>query len=426
MDTKLLSNQPPKGTSDWFPDEFRIRKYIFDVWREVCTKYGYEEYLTPIIESAQIYKAKSGEEVGGKQLMTMTDRSGRELAIRPEMTPSVVRMISRIYDGRPKPIRYFSIANFLRNEKPQRGRNREFWQLNFDIFGSDSIQADIEILEIAIEIMLSFKPPEDSFTVYINSRKLVEDLFSLINLSDGLKPKVFRVLDRWNKMADGEAAAELQEYQVDEDSVNTIKLYMTAETEKDLLKAVPGLEDKNSLKEIQTILKVLNEKGYEKWIKFQPNIVRGLDYYDGMVFEVFDNNSENKRSLFGGGRYNGLAGIFGKNSFPGVGCAPGDETTKLFLESWDLIERNIQQASKYYAPIIDESLRSEFEKIVSKLRAEGKIVEIGLEIEKIGKALEYANSTNARFVIIFGSQEKEQGIYKVKDLSTGQEAQFEI
>ncbi|MCA9386774.1 ATP phosphoribosyltransferase regulatory subunit, partial [Candidatus Dojkabacteria bacterium] len=151
-----LSNQPPKGTADWLPSEFAIRKYIFDTWREVCTRFGYEEYLTPIIESAEIYRVKSGEDVGGKELMTMFDRAEREYAIRPEMTPSVTRMVSKIYNDTPKPIRLFSIANYFRNEKPQRGRNREFWQLNFDIFGSDSINADVEIIQMAIEIMKAF------------------------------------------------------------------------------------------------------------------------------------------------------------------------------------------------------------------------------------------------------------------------------
>jgi histidyl-tRNA synthetase len=170
----MLSNLPQKGTSDWTPEEFRVRKTIFDTWRKVCTSFGYQEYLCPILESADIYRAKSGEDVGGKELMSFFDQGGRELSIRPEMTPSVTRMVTRFYEQKPKPIKLFSIANFVRNEKPQRGRNREFWQLNIDTFGSNSILSDVEMLVLIIEMMLAFKAPKDSFKVNLNNRKLID------------------------------------------------------------------------------------------------------------------------------------------------------------------------------------------------------------------------------------------------------------
>ena len=160
--------------ADWFPEEYTIRKYIFDTWRKVCISFGYEEYLAPLLEDADIYRKKSGGDVGGKELTIVTDRAGRELAIRPEMTPSVTRMISQIYTSNPKPIRYFSIANFYRNQKPQRGRNREFWQLNYDIFGTNDIDADVEIIQIGVEIMLAFNPPKGSFVAKVNNRKLID------------------------------------------------------------------------------------------------------------------------------------------------------------------------------------------------------------------------------------------------------------
>jgi len=193
-----ISNLPPKGTYDWFPQEFKVRKYIFDKWRKVCTSFGYEEYLTPIVESAEVYRAKSGEDVGGKELMTMTDRAGRELAIRPEMTPSVTRMVTRIYEQSQKPLRLFSIANFMRNEKPQRGRNREFWQLNYDVFGSDSVMADLEIIQIGLEIMLAFQPPKNSFTVFINNRALIDFILNQVaKITEEQRVEVVRTLDKW-------------------------------------------------------------------------------------------------------------------------------------------------------------------------------------------------------------------------------------
>src|SRR5680860_959654 len=200
---KVLSKQEPKGTLDWTPEEFAIRKYIFDCWRRVCLRYGFEEYLTPIVENAEIYRAKSGEDVGGKELVTFSDLGGRELSIRPEMTPSVVRMVSKIYTASPKPLKYFSIANFMRNEKPQRGRNREFWQLNCDIFGSTDEAADLEILCLALDLVLEFKPPKNSFALHLNSRRLIDGVLELSGagkLKADNKAIVVRTLDKWKKL----------------------------------------------------------------------------------------------------------------------------------------------------------------------------------------------------------------------------------
>lgn len=425
---ETISNIPPKGTSDWFPEEFKIRKYIFDTWRSVCKSFGYEEYLTPIIESAEVYKAKSGEEVGGKELMIMTDRAGRELAIRPEMTPSVTRMISRIYNSSPKPIRYFSIANFLRNQKPQRGRNREFWQLNFDLFGEDNISADLEILQMALEIMLSFSPPEGSFTMFINNRKLIDAVLDLAGVTSEIRGDVVRILDKWGKLTPEDIQLTFNDYGLSEEQIGVLKSFMSATNKEDLLSALPELEENEGYQEIESLIKQLQELGYAEWVKFQPNIIRGFDYYDGMVFEIFDNHPENNRSLFGGGRYNGLAGIFGSKSFPAVGCAPGDETTKLFLESWGITDRILAENKEklYYLPLLDEELRIPQEKLAQKLRKEGKKVETGLSTIQFGKAFGYADKKGLGNVVILGSQELENSIYKIKDLSSGEEKEYPL
>ena len=173
-----ISNQELKGFKDWYPEEMLLRSYIFSKWREVCLSYGFSEYLGPLLENANIYRAKSGEDIGGKELMVFVDQGSRELAIRPEMTPSVVRMVSKIYQSSVKPLKLFSIANFIRNEKPQRGRNREFWQLNCDVFGDKNNFSDLEILQMSIDIMLAFNPPKDSFILKINHRELIDYIFS--------------------------------------------------------------------------------------------------------------------------------------------------------------------------------------------------------------------------------------------------------
>ncbi len=424
-----ISNQPPKGTKDWLPEEFRIRKYIFDTWREVCTRFGYEEYLTPIVEDAAVYRAKSGEDIGGKELMTMTDRAGRELAIRPEMTPSVTRMVTQIYQESPKPLRLFSIANFMRNEKPQRGRNREFWQLNFDNFGSDSINADIEILQMALEIMLAFKPPKDSFVLYINNRKLIDGILSdIAKVTEEQRTEVVRTLDKFEKLTQEEFKTRLKEIGLNDAQVLSLEKFITSKSGEELIANIPSLVSNQGYVEIIQIIESLTNLGYSEWFSFQPNIIRGFDYYDGMVFEVFDKNPENNRSMFGGGRYNGLARIFGSELFPAVGSAPGDETTRIFLESWGLLEsiKEKVKSIKTYIPLIDGEALPIIQKLAQKLRKEGQIIEVGFELERIGKSLEYANKKGIDKVILIGQNELLEKKYVLKNMKTGEQENINL
>lgn len=421
-----LSNLPPKGTSDWLPQEFRIRKYIFDTWREVCLIFGYQEYMTPLVEYAEVYRAKSGEDVGGKELTTFMDRGGRELAIRPEMTPSVTRMVSRIYENSPKPIRLFSIANFMRNEKPQKGRNREFWQLNCDIFGSNSIIADIEILQIALEIMKEFKAPKGSFTLFLNNRMLIDFVLDGIALIPAdIKSNVVRVLDKFLKLDRNDFEKTLREMGLNISQVDTLVKFMSSSSEEELLKNIPEIQNCGGYIELKEIMTQLSDLGYSEYIKFNPSVIRGFDYYDGMIFEVFDNNPENSRAMFGGGRYNGLASLFGGNSFPAVGFAPGDETTRIFLENWNLIPDNLK-SEVYFLPILSSDLTGKAMELAQKLRSEGKNVILSLEEQKLGKALEYANKIEADFVVIYGENEQSRGVYLLKDMKSGEQKEVDM
>jgi histidyl-tRNA synthetase len=425
---KKISNQEPKGTADWLPEEFLIRKYIFDTWRRVCLRYGFEEYLTPLVENAEIYRAKSGEDVGGKELVTFEDLGGRELSIRPEMTPSVTRLVTKIYASSPKPLKYFSIANFMRNEKPQRGRNREFWQLNCDTFGSNALAADIEIIQLALDIMLEFDPPQDSFVLSLNNRKLIEAVLELSGAADLAPEKrlsVVRTLDKWEKLDKEAIKIRLEAAGLDKKAQLIIKQFMGSRSLEELAESLPGISDNAGFKESVEIIRVLNSLGYGEFIAFNPAVIRGFDYYDGLVFEVFDKNPENNRAMFGGGRYNGLAEIFGEKNFPAVGFAPGDETICLFLESWKLTDKIVMTApEKYYLPLLSESLTAETNRLAKELRGQGKNVLVGLEEQKIGKALEFANKRNISQVIILGQDEINQGIYKIKNMKDGAETEF--
>lgn len=435
-----ISNLPPKGTSDWFPGEYKKRKYIFDTWRKVCLSFGYEEYLTPVIESAEVYRAKSGEDVGGKELMVMTDRAGRELAIRPEMTPSVTRMVSRVYESSIKPLRLFSIANFLRNEKPQKGRNREFWQLNCDIFGSDSLMADVEILQMSIEIMKEFGATKDQFIVYYNDRRLIEAFITSFLKVDPLKiSDATRILDKFGKINNDELVERLKtEAGAKIDNATVLLDYLNLDEDAFEYVYQNYLKENSGIKDLMSISNKLESMGYGEYIKYNPSMVRGFDYYDGMVFEVYDKKDflkrrgelkteESFRSLFGGGRYNGLAGIFGSQSFPAVGFAPGDETTKLFLEEYELFKDNMQEYSTYYLPLIDDSYSNKMMELATTLRkSKSNIVKLGLEVQKMGKALETANKIGADYTVILGENEMSKGIYILKDMKSGVQQEMRI
>lgn len=421
--SQTLSNLPPKGTYDWLPEEFAVRKYIFDTWRKVCQSFGYQEYLTPLVEYADLYRAKSGEDVGGTELTVFEDRGGRQLAIRPEMTPSVTRMVSKIYAPSPKPLRLFSIANFYRNEKPQRGRNREFWQLNYDIFGSDNINADLEILQIALEIMLAFNPPIGAFTLYINNRKLIEAI--LPQSDSSIKTKVVRLLDKFDKLTEKDFNASLLDLDISPDQIDRLVKFTQSNSPTELATNLPDLASNSGYQESIKLLDLLATLGYRDWVKFKPNVIRGFDYYDGMVFEVFDNNLQNTRSMFGGGRYNGLANVFGVESFPAVGCAPGDETTKLFLESWKLIPQLKFLQTQVLVTIFSPELSYKSIELSTELRRTGAGVELYPDDQtKLEKQLQYAARKKIPYVAILGSEEVAKNLVTLKNMSSGNQSQI--
>ncbi len=421
-----ISNQELKGFKDWYPEEMLLRSYIFSKWREVCLSYGFSEYLGPLLENANIYRAKSGEDIGGKELMVFVDQGSRELAIRPEMTPSVVRMVSKIYQSSVKPLKLFSIANFIRNEKPQRGRNREFWQLNCDVFGDKNNFSDLEILQMSIDIMLAFNPPKDSFILKINHRELIDYIFSWAKLNKDQSLLCMRLMDKYNKIAKKDFINKLKEISLKDNQIEIILKYINSNSLKSLTENIPGIEKSQSFEFLSEIFDNLNSLGYGQYIEFSPDIIRGFDYYDALVFELFDKHPDNNRAMFGGGRYNGLANIFGSESFPAIGFAPGDETFKLFLESWKILPKFNIKKDFYFFPILDESLKKESLILANKLRKEGKKVELSFNVQKISKSLDYANKNGFSYVVIFAEEEFKNKQYKIKDMLSGEENLFQL
>lgn len=426
-----LKTTPPKWTADWFPEELRVRKYIFDTWRTVCESYGFKEYLWPLVENTDIWKAKSGEDVGGSELTKITDRDGNisELALRPEMTPTVTRMVSRVWKEVEKPVKWFSIANFYRNERPQKWRNREFWQLNADMFGEESLFSDIEILSLSLDLMLAFNPPKGSFELYLNHRGLIDHFFSKVLWVEAgeKKTELMRLLDKYDKLPGEKFEELLSEQGCSVEQVHAITRFMKCNSITHLEDNFPSLSEDEFFESFRKIVSELEVLWYGEYIKFSASLIRGFDYYDGIIFEMFDTNPENARSLFGGGRYNGLAKIFGvKEDIPAIGFAPWDETMKLFLENWDLIDSIPDDDEVYYLPLLDEAFFARIQMIAQKLRQEGKRVNVGLSVKKLPKAIKFADKSGFSNIVILGDQELEKNIYINKNLQTGEEVEVSL
>lgn len=304
---QTLSTEPYKGVRDFYPEEMAIQNYIFDVWKKTAEEAGYVEYGASILEPAELYRAKSGDEIVNEQMFTFTDRGDREVALRPEMTPTLARLVAGKRKSLKFPLRWFSIPNLFRYERPQRGRRREHWQLNCDLLGVPGEAGNIEIIKLAYQIMKSFGADDRDFVIKVSDRSRMESAF----LANGIQPKnfseIFHLLDKKERTQNDEQRLKQLGYNINEKSISTWG-------------PLAG-----NLKE----LGITN-------VEFDSDIVRGFDYYTGMVFEVFDTNLENRRSLFGGGRYDNLLSIFDVEPVPAVGFGMGDITIKDFLETHNL------------------------------------------------------------------------------------------
>lgn len=425
----MISVNPYKGTKDFYPKDQAVQNFIFDKWKKVALSHGFEEYQTPIIEPSEIYEAKSGEDVGNKELFTFSDLADRKICLRPEMTPSVTRIVAAKYKEFPKPIKYFSIGSFYRNERPQKGRNREFWQINADIFGDSSIYSDVEVLILALNIMKEFKAPKNSFKIYINHRDLINGFLEELKVSSEAKINLIRVIDKFEKLSPSVFKQELEKI-VNEENALKIEKFLSLDA-KELDSIFPNLRNNQGFKDLAEIVKTLKNLNLDSSISFKPSLVRGFDYYDGLVFEVFDNNPDNNRSLFGGGRYNGLANIFGSQNFPAVGFAVGNETFRIFLENWNLIPDTKKILNKTSIGIFaiknhkDEEenktllnhvfiAANEIRDLVSNVS-----LDTILEPKSMSAGLDLISNKDYDFAVILGSDEIKDKKISIKNMSTG-------
>jgi histidyl-tRNA synthetase len=388
-----------KGVRDFYPQDMNNLNYIIDNWKKTLKKFGYEEYNASILEPTELYEAKSSDEIVSEQTYNFIDRGDRRVTLRPEMTPTLSRMIAKKSKELSLPVRWFSVPNVFRYEQPQRGRLREHWQLNVDLLGLENKYGDSEIIQIAYEIMKDFGLNESDFVIRINNRKNINQMVKSLDLPPEKEKDFFKLLDKKDKMVD-------------------------FNDEMFKLIGKPLNISMGPSEEIEKIFEILNKRGITNLV-FDPYLVRGFDYYTGIVFEIYDTNSINKRAIFGGGRYDNLIGQFGSENISGIGFGMGDVTIQDVLEIRKLLPNKKNNIDVYICLFNEES--SNYANQISNILRENEInTIIDYSFKRISNQIEKAVKKNSIFTIFIGEEEVKTQRIKIKNLNSGIEKKLKI
>jgi len=421
-----LSKIPYKGTRDFFPKDMRLRNFIFNKMAKISELFAYEPYDGPLLEDIELYLAKSGEELINEQIYSFKDRGDRNVVIRPEMTPTVARMVAQIHREVSKPLRWYAIPNLMRYEKPQKGRLREFWQYNADIFGA-GLHGQIEILQLAVSIMKGFGANHTHFEILINDRNFVDYVFNkLLNLESEEKNKLYKLVDKKNKMDPSKFEIEVSAILQDPTKENTFNQYSSLTSFEDLeifCQKHHLLSENCPLIELGGKLKNLNLLQY---VKFDASIVRGLDYYTGLVFEIFDKNPENRRAIAGGGAYANLLQIFNEPPLEGVGFGMGEVPLTDFLTTHQLRPNFDKQELDYLVGYLEDSAENLAMRVTDELRKLNKKVEFHFGATKLKKLFSLSDKKNFKNMIIIGEEELKNDSLKIKHLESREEQTLSV
>jgi histidyl-tRNA synthetase len=397
-----LSTEPYKGVRDFYPSDMAIQSYIFKSWSKTAKSFGYEQYNASILEPSELYKNKGTEnaEIVNEQTYTFIDRGEREVTLRPEMTPTVARMVAAKSRELRFPLRWFSIPNLFRYERPQKGRLREHWQLNCDIFGIDDYTADVEAITLAYQVLIDFGATPDMFTILVNDRQEMTGLYKDIGITDNeVINQITKLNDRKNKISSEEYQSALEEILKDKELV---------------AKVIILSEDKSGSNPVTRALNALGIKN----VILDRTIARGFDYYTGTIFEILDNDPQNNRAMIGGGRYDNLTGMFNNTPVPGVGFGMGDVTMRDFLETHQLLPTSVLNIAPTVVVIpTDEKLNLEAQKIAHAIRTRGIAVSTDIGTKKIGKKISDAAEAGSVYTLVVGTDELTSGIYTLKNLA---------
>jgi histidyl-tRNA synthetase len=414
-----LSKKPYKGTRDFFPTDKRIRDYLFSKMTEAAHLFGYEPYDGPMIEEVALYSAKSGEELINDQIYSFTDRGERFVAIRPEMTPTVARMVAQIHKEEAKPIRWYSIPNLMRYERPQRGRLREHWQYNCDIFGAPVGRGELEIIQLAIQLFKNLGANSDQFEIRLNDRRIVDSTFKkFLGLNDQEALQLYKIVDKSKKIGPEALEKELSKMGFVAEKRQIFDSYLKLDSFEGIAQFIKNNNLQEEAEGLLYFIEQTKQLGLDKYLVYDPTIVRGLDYYTGLVFEIFDKHPDNRRALCGGGAYADLLKIFNEKPLHGVGFGLGDVTLRDFLEIHNLLpDLKVQENDLFLAAMDDTGLDGAL-KLAGTLRDNGVRVLTHLEPVKFKKIFPLAEKKGARFVGILGEQEVKDQNIQIKDLET--------
>lgn len=395
----MLSTQSYKGVRDFYPEDMAVQRYMFDSWAKTAESFGYQRFDASVLEPSDLYKRKGqeNEEMVNEQTYTFIDRGEREVTLRPELTPTAARMIAGKRNDLHFPVRWYAIPNLFRYERPQRGRLREHWQLNCDMFGDNSLYADVELVMLGAQILTNFDATPDMFVVRLNDRAWIDEMFTTLNLSSEQKRAMFALLDRKEKITN-----------FDEEAAKIIGAPFTLD-----------LNEPPADSRLAQVAAALRAAGVS--VQISPSTVRGFNYYTGIVFEIFDTDPANNRSLIGGGRYDNLTAMFGGEPITGIGFGMGDVSMRNFLESHNLLPATLTSAPTLAIIPLDDTVAPQAITLAQEFRTAGITTRVDASTKKLGKKIGNASDDGVRYTLIVGSDEVAAGEYTLKKLSDGTE-----
>lgn len=417
----MAAVQGLKGTRDFYPKDMQELNIIFNAWKAAARRFNYQEFDGPMLEPAELWSLKSGAEIP-EQMYCFEDKGGKKIAVRPELTPTLARMVAAKQKELQKPIKWFSIARCWRYEAPQSGRLREFFQLNVDCLGTESMAADAEVIATAVEIMKSFGCTENEFYVRLNNRKLITSLILGAGVEKAKLKEVSRVIDKKDKLSEKDFMLTLKDLNVKQEAIDNI-LTMLKSGIADIKEEKLDESGKKGYKELMELIGCLNAYGIFKYCKIDFSIMRGFDYYTSTVFEVFDKSGE-FRAVAGGGRYDDLVADFGGEKCPGVGYGMGDVVLGLFLKKLGKMPAAKPEVEYYVAPVNEAVVKQAIE-IAGKLRKKAN-AEIDLVGKNLKKQFEYANSIGAKKIVIVGEKDLAEGKVTIREMGSGKEEKVEV
>ncbi|MFW9783005.1 MAG: histidine--tRNA ligase [Candidatus Heimdallarchaeota archaeon] len=429
-----FSKEPLRGMDDLYPEDLREVNWIIDTLRDVAERYGFEEYETPQLEPIEIFAAKSSDELVYEQSFIVERKEGEKLILIPELTPSLARIVAKKSQELKKPIRWYSMPTCFRYERPQKGRRREFKQFNADILGEDSLYADLEIFNLIVDIFEEFGATSNQFQIYYNSRRFMDAICTIVLELDNQKlPFIYKVLDKSDKMEADEFEKLVTDSFQDKNIIQGVLKLKESKAVNDLLKKFNNIPDEfynsQGYQELITFEKYLKEIGISDYCSFSSSVVRGLDYYTGIVYEVFDTGKENIRSIFGGGRYDDLLSLFSDEKISGTGFGMGVLMLSLFLETYQLIPKEVREkdfTDTIYIASVDESVSLYSFKIAQIVRKEEFPCLIDFRFKSLKSQLSKANDLGILITLIVGTKEMEENKVTLRNMKTEEQKTINI